>query len=92
LFCRSARTKYSQPNLDARNRSAYRRHDRRRYFIEEDERLTLEALKACRQNLSAEGINLSAYDSLENAADINALRDALGYEKSISMVYHTELC
>jgi len=69
-------TKYSHLISIARNRSAYRRRIEEDYSIEEDERLTLEALKACRQNLSAEGINLSAYDAWKMRADINALRDA----------------
>jgi pimeloyl-ACP methyl ester carboxylesterase len=48
---------------------------------EEAERLSLEAAQACRARLAGEGVNLSAFDSLENAADIEALRAALGYEQ-----------
>jgi pimeloyl-ACP methyl ester carboxylesterase len=48
---------------------------------EEGERLNLEALTACRERLAQEGANLSAFDSLENAADIEALRQALGYDE-----------
>lgn len=48
---------------------------------EESERLSLEALAACRKRLESQGVNLSAFNSLENAADIEALRLALGYEK-----------
>ncbi|NOK62461.1 MAG: hypothetical protein GFH27_549293n195 [Chloroflexi bacterium AL-W] len=48
---------------------------------EEDLRLSLEAMQECRERLLGEGINLSAYDSLENAADVNAIREALGYEQ-----------
>lgn len=40
-----------------------------------------DALFACRERLVQEGVNLSAYDSLENAADIDDLRIALGYEQ-----------
>ncbi|MFM8320629.1 MAG: alpha/beta fold hydrolase [Chloroflexota bacterium] len=47
--------------------------------IEESDRLSLQAMRACRQRLAAAGVNLSAYDSLENAADIEDLRQALGY-------------
>lgn len=35
---------------------------------------------ACYNRLIANGINLSAYDSVENAADVSALATALGYE------------
>jgi pimeloyl-ACP methyl ester carboxylesterase len=48
---------------------------------EESERLNLEAMTACRERLDREGVNLSAFDSLENAADIDTLRKALGYNK-----------
>ncbi len=40
-----------------------------------------EAYAACHQRLTAEGINLSAYNSVENAADVDAIRQALGYEQ-----------
>lgn len=36
------------------------------------------AFGACRARLQSEGINLSAYNTAENAADFNALREALG--------------
>ena len=40
-----------------------------------------EAYARCRQRLVAEGVNLSAYNSLENAADVDAIRQALGYDQ-----------
>ncbi len=39
------------------------------------------ALKACHDQWVSQGIDLSAYNSLENAADVNSLREALGYAK-----------
>ncbi|HEX6426609.1 MAG TPA: alpha/beta fold hydrolase [Niastella sp.] len=39
--------------------------------------LELEAIKQCRKRLVAEGIDLSAYNTIESAADINDLRKAL---------------
>jgi pimeloyl-ACP methyl ester carboxylesterase len=48
---------------------------------EEEQRLSDEALMQCRARLLREGANLSAYDSLENAADVEALRLALGYNQ-----------
>ncbi len=48
--------------------------------VEEGEALQIEALKACYQRLSSEGVDLSAFNSLENAADIESIRAALGYE------------
>ncbi len=44
------------------------------------ERLYEEALAACRARLVAEGIDLSAFNSLENAADVPMIAAALGYE------------
>jgi pimeloyl-ACP methyl ester carboxylesterase len=47
---------------------------------EESDRLSMEAVQACRERLINEGADLSAFDSVENAADVNALREALGYD------------
>jgi pimeloyl-ACP methyl ester carboxylesterase len=47
---------------------------------EEGERLYNEALDACYARLRDEGIDLSAYNSLENAADVPLIARALGYE------------
>ncbi len=49
--------------------------------IPEGEKLGAEALLACRDRLVSEGVNLAAYTSAENAADLNDLRIALGYEQ-----------
>lgn len=46
---------------------------------EESAELANEATLACRSRLVDEGIELSAFDSLENAADVAALQEALGY-------------
>jgi pimeloyl-ACP methyl ester carboxylesterase len=40
-----------------------------------------ELLQACYRRLSDEGVNLSAFDSVENAADMDAVRQALGYDE-----------
>jgi pimeloyl-ACP methyl ester carboxylesterase len=48
---------------------------------EEIDRLSMEAAQACRDRLAREGADLSAFDSVENAADVNALREALGYDQ-----------
>lgn len=39
------------------------------------------ALVSCRDSLVAQGVDLSAYNTIENAADVNALRAALDYER-----------
>lgn len=49
--------------------------------LEEVEKLTLEADLACRDRLLRTGVNLAAYTSAENSADVNDLRIALGYDE-----------
>ncbi|HEY84961.1 MAG TPA: alpha/beta fold hydrolase [Chloroflexi bacterium] len=49
--------------------------------LEEDIAGSVDAELACRDRLRSENIDLSAYNSLENAADIEALRLALGFEQ-----------
>jgi pimeloyl-ACP methyl ester carboxylesterase len=48
---------------------------------EEGERIYNEALDACYARLRDEGIDLSAYNSLENAADVPLIARALGYDE-----------
>ncbi len=48
---------------------------------EESLRLSEQAALACRARLVKERVNLSAYNSIENALDIEDVRRALGYEK-----------
>ena len=39
------------------------------------------AIAACRDRLTGDGIDLSAYNSAESAADLDAIRQALGYDQ-----------
>jgi len=48
---------------------------------EEGDRLYVEAYAACRERLTDEGVNLSAYNSEENAHDLADLAAALGYDQ-----------
>ncbi|MEW1633688.1 alpha/beta fold hydrolase [Streptomyces sp. NPDC093801] len=45
------------------------------------QRLMADAVKRCRDRLTAHGVDLSAYNSTENAADFADLRTALGIEQ-----------
>ena len=47
----------------------------------ESNRLELQAMQTCHSRLTGEGINLSDYDTPENAADIDDIRQALGYDE-----------
>jgi pimeloyl-ACP methyl ester carboxylesterase len=42
---------------------------------------TFDAVIACRDRLVGHGYNLSAYNNVQNAADVNAIRIALGYDQ-----------
>lgn len=61
------------PEIDAARRKAYRE-------VLPKDSLILAAVKSCRGRLLGEGIDLSAYTTLESAADINDLRLALGID------------
>jgi pimeloyl-ACP methyl ester carboxylesterase len=47
----------------------------------ESNRLELQAMQTCHTRLVGEGINLSDFDTPENAADIDDIRQALGYSE-----------
>lgn len=63
-------TGYSSPTLDCPE-------------INEDYESEDAATEACRDRLLADGVDLTAYNSAESAADVNDLRLALGYEQVI---------
>ena len=68
-------TKRSQPCLDCPEvGEAIKRSYRESLPFDS---LQLEAVKKCRKRLAAQGIDLSAYTTIESAADINDLRKAL---------------
>ena len=48
---------------------------------EEEARLALDAVGSCRDRLAREGIDLSLFHSGANAADVDLLRAALGYDQ-----------
>ncbi|MFN8475136.1 MAG: alpha/beta fold hydrolase [Anaerolineae bacterium] len=50
-------------------------------------------LQACRDKYAAQGVDFSGYNSNENAADVNDIRQALGYDKIIyyGQSYGTQL-
>ncbi|MFG2981090.1 alpha/beta fold hydrolase [Streptomyces sp. NPDC048258] len=50
-------------------------------YAPQTERLMLDAVKQCRARLTADGTDLSAYNSTENAADFADLRTALGIKQ-----------
>ncbi|MUG96928.1 alpha/beta fold hydrolase [Scytonema sp. UIC 10036] len=59
----------------------------------EDKAKELASLKACRDRLTREGVNLAAFNSVESAYDVAALAKALGYKRVnlYGVSYGTEL-
>jgi pimeloyl-ACP methyl ester carboxylesterase len=49
--------------------------------VEVSSQATFEALTACHDRLVREGVNPSNYNTVQNAADVNAIRIALGYDQ-----------
>ncbi|MFN8498365.1 MAG: alpha/beta hydrolase [Anaerolineae bacterium] len=75
-------TLYSQPSLLCpEDLDLIERTIEQRLSREEGARLQAESALACRDRLTREGVDLTAYNSLENAADIDSLRRALGYDQ-----------
>jgi pimeloyl-ACP methyl ester carboxylesterase len=56
---------------------------RRGLSDQEAETYAIEVLQACVSDLKSRGVNLDAYNSVENAADVDAVRQALGYKRII---------
>ena len=50
---------------------------------DEADALGTETLQNCIDDFKSQGVNFDAYNSVENAADVNAVREALGYDKII---------
>lgn len=61
--------------------------------VEDAYELQAQALAACRERLEEEGVNLSNYNSVQSAADVDALRAVLGYDSVnlIGVSYGTRL-
>ena len=75
-------TGYSEPSLDCPEfiNLTYEYLDQS-LSPEESGALITDAFASFRHRLVSEGVDLSAYNSAENAADLNDLRIALGYEE-----------
>lgn len=80
--------RYSKPRLDC---PEYRESDSE--STPEQDAAKLAALKACRDRLTREGVDLAAFNSVESAHDVAALALALGYDRVnlYGVSYGTEL-
>ncbi len=50
---------------------------------QEQGQVRITAFKACMDEYAAAGVDFAAYNSVENAADINSIREVLGYDQII---------
>ena len=75
-------TGFSEPSLDCPeySRLVYDTLDQD-LSNEEEVALSTEAISECRDRLVREGVNLAAYTSAENAADLEDLRQVLGFDE-----------
>ncbi|MCD9195230.1 alpha/beta fold hydrolase [Streptomyces albireticuli] len=73
---------YDRPNLACPEMDRFHaRYVGLGYGSPRAKRLLLDSVKKCRDRLAADGIDLSAYNTAENAADFAALRTALGISR-----------
>lgn len=73
---------YSEPSLDCPEfEEAFPKSFGANVGLEEAFALRLDSLQTCRERLIEEGVNLSAYNSEANAADVHDLMQALGHDQ-----------
>jgi pimeloyl-ACP methyl ester carboxylesterase len=75
-------TRYGEPWLDCPGYTEFLTSlNGRNLDREHKDALTIEFLLSCRDDLIEQGVDLAAYNTAANAADLNDLRIALGYDR-----------
>ncbi|MGR3220931.1 MAG: alpha/beta fold hydrolase, partial [Candidatus Anammoxibacter sp.] len=74
-------TNFSEPSLYCSKETGPLREKAYVLNSSEQAKERVAAIEACALRLQSEGHDLSAYNTFENAADVNAIRIALGYDK-----------
>ena len=76
-------TKFSEPNLECPELTdlAIEYISEADFSSDESLALQVEAYQTCFERLANEGVNISAFNSVENAADMIDVADALGYDQ-----------
>jgi len=75
-------TPYSNPSMECTEISDLMYETlNRNNSMEDAASMSLSAISECKERLMSEGVDLSAYNTAENAADLASLRQSLGYEK-----------
>ncbi|MFP4344656.1 MAG: alpha/beta hydrolase [Anaerolineales bacterium] len=76
-------TGFSEPDLNCPEFSQVIKEDLEKTFsLERQAEEYSEALRRCRTRLANQGVNVAAYTSAENAADVKDLIQVLGYEQA----------
>jgi pimeloyl-ACP methyl ester carboxylesterase len=75
-------TSYSNPSMECMEISnlTYETLNRNN-SMEDTASMSLSAISECKERLVSEDVDLSAYNSAENAADLASLRQSLGYDE-----------
>lgn len=88
IFFSQRGTQYARPELVC---PAYNTVEletaRNNWSAEEQQTQRVATMQACLDAFAAQGLDLTAYNSVENAADIDTIRQTLGYDK---IVYYGE--
>ncbi|MCB0172270.1 MAG: alpha/beta fold hydrolase [Anaerolineae bacterium] len=94
IFFSQRGTKHAQPRLNCQGfNDAPVETAKNGWSSEERHNHEIAAMQSCIDEAEAQGIDLSAYNSVENAADVDSIRQALGYDKIVlyGQSYGTQL-
>ena len=84
VFFSQRGTQFAQPWLDCKEYNAAPLEAAKNgWSMDEELAHSKDAIQACIDDFKAQGVDLTGYNSVENAEDINAIRQALGYDKVI---------
>ena len=84
IFFSQRGTQYAQPWLDCKEYNEVPLEAAKNGLSMDEELAHLkDAIQTCIDDFKAQGVDLTGYNSVENAEDINAIRQALGYDKII---------
>ena len=84
VFFSQRGTAFAKPELSCEAYNGVQMEAARNGWPVDKELATMaEAVQACVDEYRAQGIDLNAYNSVENAEDVNAVRQALGFDKII---------
>ena len=84
VFFSQRGTAFARPELSCEAYNGVQMEAARNGWPVDKELATMaEAVQACVDEYRAQGIDLNAYNSVENAEDVNAVRQALGFDKII---------